>query len=122
MTRREKRGDRHIAGGYVHPVKNPGIHNWICVLDFKSMYPSIIIDRNLCFSTLSPDGEIDCIVNVPVKGVTNCTFGGLKLETLFITTSSWGMKRNEILKYTLAGNLFSVETGIKGLPDERFNG
>ncbi len=23
------------------------------------MYPSIIIDRNLCFSTLSPDGEIE---------------------------------------------------------------
>ncbi len=59
MTRREKRGDRHIAGGYVHPVKNPGIHNWICVLDFKSMYPSIIIDKNLCFTTLNDEGEIE---------------------------------------------------------------
>tara|TARA_B100001750_G_scaffold57323_1_gene45276 strand:- start:35176 stop:37491 length:2316 start_codon:yes stop_codon:yes gene_type:complete len=59
MTRREKRGDRHIAGGYVHAVKNPGIHNWVCVLDFKSMYPSIIIDRNLCFTTLSDKGEIE---------------------------------------------------------------
>ncbi len=26
------------------------------VLDFKSMYPSIIIKRNLCFTTLSPEG------------------------------------------------------------------
>ena len=75
---------------------------------------------NVC--RFSPEGKIDCIVKVPVKGVTNCTFGGLKLETLFITTSSWGMKRNDILKYPHAGNLFSVETGIKGLPDERFNG
>jgi DNA polymerase I len=26
------------------------------VLDFKSMYPSIIISKNLCFTTLSPEG------------------------------------------------------------------
>jgi len=44
-----------IEGGYVHPIK-PGIYRWVVVLDFKSMYPSIIISRNLCFTTLSPDG------------------------------------------------------------------
>ena len=57
MTNRQKRTG-HIEGGYVHEI-NPGLYEWICVLDFKSMYPSIIIDRNLCFSTLSPDGEIE---------------------------------------------------------------
>jgi DNA polymerase I len=45
-----------IEGGYVHPIR-PGIYRWVVVLDFKSMYPSIIISRNLCFTTLSPDGE-----------------------------------------------------------------
>ncbi|HYB77809.1 MAG TPA: DNA polymerase domain-containing protein, partial [Thermoplasmata archaeon] len=44
-----------IEGGYVHPIR-PGINRWVVVLDFKSMYPSIIISRNLCFTTLSPDG------------------------------------------------------------------
>jgi DNA polymerase, archaea type len=44
-----------IEGGYVHPIR-PGIYRWVVVLDFKSMYPSIIIARNLCFTTLSPDG------------------------------------------------------------------
>jgi DNA polymerase I len=44
-----------IEGGYVHPIR-PGMYRWVVVLDFKSMYPSIIISRNLCFTTLSPQG------------------------------------------------------------------
>ncbi|HTT15279.1 MAG TPA: DNA polymerase domain-containing protein [Thermoplasmata archaeon] len=44
-----------IEGGYVHSIR-PGIYRWVVVLDFKSMYPSIIIAKNLCFTTLSPDG------------------------------------------------------------------
>ncbi len=47
--------DSTIEGGYVHEIK-PGLYRWVVVLDFKSMYPSIIIARNLCFTTLSPDG------------------------------------------------------------------
>ena len=57
MTNRRKRTG-HIEGGYVHSL-DPGLYEWICVLDFKSMYPSIIIDRNLCFTTMSEDGEIE---------------------------------------------------------------
>ena len=57
MTNRRKRTG-HIEGGYVHNL-NPGLYEWVCVLDFKSMYPSIIIDRNLCFTTMSEDGEIE---------------------------------------------------------------
>jgi len=47
--------DAPIEGGYVHSIR-AGIHPWVVVLDFKSMYPSIIIARNLCFTTLSPTG------------------------------------------------------------------
>ncbi|HTT73039.1 MAG TPA: DNA polymerase domain-containing protein [Thermoplasmata archaeon] len=47
--------DAPIEGGYVHAIR-PGLYRWVVVLDFKSMYPSIIISRNLCFTTLSPEG------------------------------------------------------------------
>ncbi len=46
-----------IEGGYVHTIE-PGLYDWICVLDFKSMYPSIIIKYNICFTTISKDGDI----------------------------------------------------------------
>ena len=65
MTNRQKRTG-HIEGGYVHTV-DPGLYDWVCVLDFKSMYPSIIIDRNLCFTTRSDDGEIETPLGVKFK-------------------------------------------------------
>lgn len=52
-----------IEGGYVH-IMNPGLYHWVCVLDFKSMYPSLIIERNICFTTLSSGGEIDNPSNI----------------------------------------------------------
>ena len=39
-----------ITGGYVHDVE-AGLHPWIAVLDFKSMYPSIMIGKNICYTT-----------------------------------------------------------------------
>ena len=39
-----------ITGGYVHDV-DAGLHPWIAVLDFKSMYPSIMIGNNICYTT-----------------------------------------------------------------------
>ncbi|MGI0150649.1 MAG: DNA-directed DNA polymerase, partial [Thermoplasmata archaeon] len=52
-TRRLGR-DAPIEGGYVHTIR-PGLSRWVVVLDCKAMYPSIIISRNLCFTTLAPD-------------------------------------------------------------------
>ena len=64
-TNRRKRTG-HIEGGYVHTV-DPGLYGWVCVLDFKSMYPSIIIDRNLCFTTKSDEGDIETPLGVKFK-------------------------------------------------------
>ena len=44
-----------ITGGYVHEV-DAGISPWVVVLDFKSMYPSIMIANNICSTTLVRDG------------------------------------------------------------------
>ena len=52
--RRPREPDR----GRLRPCDPARDHRWVVVLDFKSMYPSIIISRNLCFTTLSPDGTI----------------------------------------------------------------
>ncbi len=44
-------GNEQITGGYVHEVE-AGVHPWVAVLDFKSMYPSIMIAKNICYTTL----------------------------------------------------------------------
>ena len=47
-----------ITGGYVHEV-DAGLEPWVVVLDFKSMYPSIMIANNICSTTLLRDGSVD---------------------------------------------------------------
>ena len=46
-----------IRGAFVkEPI--PGLYKSVAVLDFKSMYPSVMIKNNICFSTISEFGEI----------------------------------------------------------------
>src|SRR3990172_2703824 len=52
---RTKGGGESIEGGYVHSL-DAGLYDWVAVLDFRSQYPSIIIEKNICFTTLSEDG------------------------------------------------------------------
>ncbi|MDP6233020.1 MAG: DNA polymerase domain-containing protein [Candidatus Poseidoniaceae archaeon] len=50
MTGSAEPKEGQITGGYVHDVE-AGLHPWIAVLDFKSMYPSIMIGHNICYTT-----------------------------------------------------------------------
>lgn len=58
-----KGGREKIEGGYVHSIE-PGLYDMVCVLDFKSMYPSLIIANNICFTTLDKKGSIVSPVDV----------------------------------------------------------
>jgi DNA polymerase II len=49
--------DERVTGGYVKKP-NPGIYEYIIVLDFKSLYPSIIRTYNIDPMTLSENGPI----------------------------------------------------------------
>ena len=57
-TNQGPRKQDKIAGGYVHEVE-PGVEPWVVVLDFKSMYPSIMISNNICSTTLVRDDRED---------------------------------------------------------------
>ncbi len=41
-----------------------------------------------CIVRVAPDGKIDRVIEMPVKNITTCTFGGADLKTLFVTTAS----------------------------------
>ncbi len=59
-----------ITGGYVHDVEK-GLHPWIAVLDFKSMYPSIMIGHNICYTTRLEGGSES--LKLPKKAHTSPT-------------------------------------------------
>jgi sugar lactone lactonase YvrE len=65
------------------------------------------------------EGVLDEVVELPVTKVTACTFGGPKLDELFITTSREGLDPGD---EPLAGSLFRAAVGIEGLPVREFAG
>lgn len=69
-----------------------------------------------CIVRVAPDGTIDRIVEMPVKNVTTCTFGGEGLKTLFVTTAL----AEAPLGDRLAGSLFAIETSVAGQAENQF--
>ena len=65
------------------------------------------------------DGKLAEVIEVPVKKVTACTFGGPQLDQLFITTSREGVEPGTD---PLAGSLFRAFVGVRGLPAREFAG
>ena len=61
------RKDEAIEGGYVHTI-GAGLYSNVVVLDFKSMYPSMIMKYNICFTTLSQNGSIVAPNNIRFLG------------------------------------------------------
>jgi sugar lactone lactonase YvrE len=67
----------------------------------------------------TPDGVLDEVVELPVTKVTACTFGGPRLDELFITTSREGLQP---VDEPHAGSLFRAVPGVTGLPVREFAG
>lgn len=69
-----------------------------------------------CIVRLSPEGKIDRVVEMPVRKITTCTFGGADLKTLFVTTASVDAAPGE----RLAGGLFAIQCEVSGQEENRF--
>ena len=67
----------------------------------------------------TPDGRLDVVVQLPVSKVTACTFGGPDLDVLYITSSAVDVDR---AAEPLAGALFAVTPGVRGMPVLEFAG
>jgi len=70
-----------------------------------------------CILRISPQGQIDRIVEMPTPNVTTCTFGGPDLRTLYITTAAAGAKPGD----RFAGGLFTLQTATPGQPENHFS-
>ncbi|MFO1302412.1 MAG: SMP-30/gluconolactonase/LRE family protein [Burkholderiales bacterium] len=70
----------------------------------------------------TPDGRIDRAIALPVSQPTCCCFGGPSLETLFITSARQRIAPELLEREPLAGGLFAVEPGVRGLPEAFYGG
>ncbi|MVV50773.1 SMP-30/gluconolactonase/LRE family protein [Pseudomonas sp. PB120] len=79
---------------------------WICANDAGLVH------------RFTPDGRLDRSLTVPVKKPSMCAFGGSRLDTLFVTSIRPGDDQDE---QSLAGGVFALDPGVKGLPEPHFN-
>ncbi|MFA7436635.1 SMP-30/gluconolactonase/LRE family protein [Castellaniella sp.] len=71
----------------------------------------------------TPDGQVERIIEMPVKNVTSVMFGGEHLDILFVTS----MSRPPLPRFpsdsVLGGSVFMITgLGIRGVPEQRFAG
>ena len=65
------------------------------------------------------DGILDAVVELPTPKPTACTFGGAELSTLYVTTTQEGIRPGTD---SLAGSVFALEPGVRGLAARTFAG
>jgi sugar lactone lactonase YvrE len=70
----------------------------------------------------APDGRIERTIQMPVQQPTSCAFGGPDLTTLYVTSAWDGLAFDARAAQPLAGGLFAIETGVKGLALPLFAG
>jgi len=68
----------------------------------------------------APDGHVDRVIRMPVQHVTSLTFGGPDFSTLYVTSAALRLSEEERLRQPLAGDVFAIETGVRGLPEPQF--
>lgn len=69
-----------------------------------------------CLLRLTPSGEVDRIIELPVSRPTSCVFGGPDLTTLYITSAA------SPLDHPLDGAVLAIEVDVPGKPCTRFAG
>jgi len=67
----------------------------------------------------APDGSTLLEIELPVQRPTSCIFGGPNLDTLYVTSCSCAMGETDLLPAP-AGAVFSIDVGVKGLPEPAF--
>lgn len=68
-------------------------------------------------SRFDPDGRMMHSIPLPASHITSCTFAGDALDRMFVTSSAEGMAHEP-----LAGALFEVDPGVRGLAAHKFAG
>ena len=67
----------------------------------------------------TPQGKLDRSLPVPVKKPAMCTFGGANMDTLFVT--SIRPEGIDLSDQPLAGGVFALYPGVRGLPEPAFD-
>ena len=107
---------------------DPGVADGSTVDEEGCMWNAQVIGGDLV--RYAPDGSVERRIGMPVRNVTSLTFGGDKLDEIYVTSMArvkhpavHDLFTPEARPQFGAGHLFKVSgLGIRGLPEPRFAG
>jgi len=70
----------------------------------------------------TPDGALTRTISVPSPHTTCVTFAGPELSTMVITTATKDLGDDDLSRFPLAGRLFTVDAGVRGLAPTWWSG
>jgi sugar lactone lactonase YvrE len=70
----------------------------------------------------APDGRLTRTIELPSPHTTCVTFAGPELRTMVITTATKGLGDDELARFPLAGRLFTLDAGVRGLAPTWWSG
>jgi xylono-1,5-lactonase len=71
-------------------------------------------------SVFDKNGKMIHKINLPAKNITNCTFGGIKGNDLYITTALKGMNIKDKKIFVESGSLLKIKTNVRGYYSNSF--
>ncbi len=75
-----------------------------------------------CVLRFDPAGKLMTKIALPVQRPTCPTFGGDNLDELYVTSAYLDLSGEQRKPQPLAGDLFRIDPGVKGLPEPKFAG
>jgi sugar lactone lactonase YvrE len=98
----------------------PGAPDGACVDTDGCLWVACVYGWGL--ARITPRGEVDRFVELPVEKPSMPAFGGPRLDTLFVTSISSGGSRAAAPGQPLAGAVLVLDVGGTGLAEPRFAG
>jgi sugar lactone lactonase YvrE len=69
---------------------------------------------------ITPRGDVDRVVEMPVENPSKPAFGGSDLDVLYVTTIGSGGTEPTVTHQADDGAVFAVDAGVRGLPEPTF--
>ena len=70
--------------------------------------------KGACITVYNSKGKNIHKINFPAKNITNCVFGGVNNDVLYVTTALKGADKKDLKIYNSTGSLFKIKTNRKG--------
>jgi L-arabinonolactonase len=126
---------RHVIYAFDYDLDEGTPHNrrvFVDLSSYEGLPDGATVDSDGCLWSAmfsggrivryTPKGKIDRVIGFPVTQINSLTFGGSDMRTIFVVSSKHLLNDAGLASQPLAGNIFAVDPGVKGIVESRFSG